>query len=290
MACAAALAHCERSEEGRVRLIVSLVTHEPELAELARTLDSLGAALRRVPDWDRRVLLVLNGSERVAAIAGLARAAGLDRDGIRLTLDKPGQNLGFGRAHNRVLRLLGTPRDADRLLILNPDVVQHETAIANALQHLRDHPESVAVSPRAAYEDGTRQYLCKRYPSLLDFALRGFAPAPLRRLFATRLAHYEMRGETEERVVAGVELISGCWLLCRATAFAALGGFDAGYFLYFEDYDLSLRLRRLGRLDYLPDARIVHLGGHAARKGWRHRWLFLRSARRFFASHGWRLA
>ncbi len=273
-----------------MRLLVSLVTHEPDRTELARTLDSLGAALRRVPEWDRRVLLVLNGGESVDAIGELARAAGLDRDGIRLTLDKPGENLGFARAHNRALTHLGTPREDDRLLILNPDVVQHAHAIAEALAHLRRHPETVAVSPHAEYEDGARQYLCKRYPSLLDFALRGFAPASLRRLFATRLAHYEMRGETEERVVAGVELISGCWLLCRATAFAALGGFDERYFLYFEDYDLSLRLRRLGRLDYLPDARIVHLGGHAARKGWRHRWLFLRSARRFFASHGRRLA
>ncbi len=272
-----------------MRLFVSLVTHEPDRAELTRTLASLSAALGRVAAREREVLLVLNGSETMDEIAGLAREAGLGRDGIGLTIERPGANLGFARAHNLVLARLGAARENDALLILNPDVVQHREAIAEALAHLRGHPETVAVSPRADYEDGARQYLCKRYPSVLDFALRGFAPAPLRRLFAKRLARYEMRGETEERMVPGVELVSGCWLLCRASAFAAVGGFDERYFLYFEDYDLSLRLREIGRLDYLPTARIVHLGGHAAGKGWHHRRLFLRSAWRFFSDHGWRL-
>ena len=273
-----------------MRLFVSLVTHEPERDVLARTLASLAAALRRLPEWERELLLVLNGRERADEIGALARAAGLGRDGLRLIIDDPGENLGFGRAHNRVLRRIGHAREEDFLLVLNPDVLQQEEALARALAYLRDHPETVAVSPHARDEAGRRQYLCKRYPSLADFALRGLAPEPLRRRFDERLARYEMRGVTEERVVTGVELISGCWLLCRATAFALLGGFDEGYFLYFEDYDLSLRLRRLGRLAYLPDTRIVHLGGHAARKGWRHRALFLRSAWRFFHQHGWRLA
>jgi GT2 family glycosyltransferase len=66
-----------------------------------------------------------------------------------------------------------------------------------------------------------------------------------------------------------------------------LGGFDPRYFLYFEDFDLSLRTPQHARIAYVPSVRIVHHGGGAARKGLRHVRLFLTSAIRFFDQHGW---
>jgi hypothetical protein len=70
----------------------------------------------------------------------------------------------------------------------------------------------------------------------------------------------------------------------------AAGGFDPRYFMYFEDYDLSLRIAAQGTVAYEPAMRIVHHGGEAARKGWRHVGWFVRSAWRFFSRHGWKLA
>jgi GT2 family glycosyltransferase len=58
--------------------------------------------------------------------------------------------------------------------------------------------------------------------------------------------------------------------------------------LNFEDFDLSLRLGQHGKLAFLPSMRIVHAGGHAARKGLRHITLFIRSGFRFFKQWGWR--
>jgi GT2 family glycosyltransferase len=67
----------------------------------------------------------------------------------------------------------------------------------------------------------------------------------------------------------------------------AVEGFDPRYFLYFEDFDLSLRLSKVAPIAYVPAVRIVHHGGHAAAKGFAHiRW-FATSARRFFSMHGW---
>jgi hypothetical protein len=77
-------------------------------------------------------------------------------------------------------------------------------------------------------------------------------------------------------------------MLCRRAALEQVGGFHPDYFLYFEDFDLSLRLATVTRLAYAPQVRIVHLGGHTARKGWRHIGLFLWAAVRFFRRHGWR--
>jgi GT2 family glycosyltransferase len=65
-----------------------------------------------------------------------------------------------------------------------------------------------------------------------------------------------------------------------------VGGFDPGFFLYFEDFDLTLRLSKVTTVAYCPRVRIVHHGGRAAAKGLRHIAWFVRSARRFFARHG----
>lgn len=76
-------------------------------------------------------------------------------------------------------------------------------------------------------------------------------------------------------------IVSGCFMLFRTDALKALGGFDERYFLYFEDFDLSLRAQKLGRVVYYPGVRIQHYGGGAGRKGWRHIKMFLRSALTF---------
>ena len=113
-------------------------------------------------------------------------------------------------------------------------------------------------------------------------------PAPVRRLFDERLARFEMRELSDSEPSKGIPIISGCFMLCRSSSIEKVAGFDPGYFLYFEDFDLSLRARALGSLSYLPQMRITHLGGNSARKGLRHIVMFGRSGFRFFSSHGWR--
>jgi GT2 family glycosyltransferase len=147
----------------------------------------------------------------------------------------------------------------------------------------------VLLSPLATASGGERQYLCKHPPGLWTLFLRGFAPAFLRRRFERSLRQYEMREETGNGEYAGRFLVSGCFMFMRGDALRAAGGFDPAYFMYFEDYDLSLRLARNGTLAFVPAVKIIHHGGGAATKGWCHRIWFLRSALRFFNSHGWRL-
>jgi len=68
-----------------------------------------------------------------------------------------------------------------------------------------------------------------------------------------------------------------------------LGGFDTRYFMYFEDFDLSVRAAARGWVQvYEPGAVVRHSGGGAARKPLKHRLWFVRSAFRFFMRHGWR--
>jgi GT2 family glycosyltransferase len=87
-----------------------------------------------------------------------------------------------------------------------------------------------------------------------------------------------------------VPLASGCFMFARRDVLAVVGGFAPEYFLYFEDYDLSMRIRRSAEIAYVSRVRIVHHGGEAAKKGKTHVRLFLGSALRFFRTHGWKIA
>jgi hypothetical protein len=163
-----------------------------------------------------------------------------------------------------------------------------EDALRAGLEFLATHPDSGLVAPTAFDQKGQRQYLCKRYPTVLDFALRGFAPVKLRQHFKTRLDRYEWRDLDNAIVQWDPPITSGCFMLSRRVVLQQIGGFDPDYFLYFEDFDLSLRLATVTRLVYVPTVQIVHLGGHAARKGIRHIYWFIRAAALFFHRHGWR--
>jgi GT2 family glycosyltransferase len=194
-------------------------------------------------------------------------------------------NVGYGQGHNLALSRSSSAYH----LVLNPDVVLDPGALLAGLRHLEANPEVGMVTPWAEDEVGQRQYLCKRYPSVGLLALRGFAPGWLRRAFRGSLEHYEMRDLPANVPSAPIPIASGCFMLCRRDALAGIGGFSPDYFLYFEDFDLSLRLGRRATIAHVPAVRIRHSGGNAADKGWAHRRMFARSGLTFFRRHGWRL-
>jgi len=97
-----------------------------------------------------------------------------------------------------------------------------------------------------------------------------------------------MHDLSEKEPSADIPITSGCFMLLRSESLAEIGGFDERYFLYFEDFDLSLRLGKKGKLAYLPAMRIQHGGGSAGSKGFKHFKMFTRSGVRFFNTYGWR--
>ena len=286
-------------------LSASIVVFDSDPDLLQRTLESLAAA---IADAGRAGLLA---SAQITLVDnGAAQASTTDgpyvppfdlsgETGITTWRRIAGQgNVGFGRGHNLALYGVGDPSfagDSDMVLVLNPDALLATDALTLGLKWLRDTPACGMAAPNGEGPDGAPLFLCKRYPDVLTLLLRATAPAMLKRHFARRLARYELRdivGDRAEDAVQGVPLASGCCMLLRREAWQHARGFDPAYFVYFEDYDLSLRLARgaAWRIDYLPAMRLVHFGGNAAKKNWLHVRLFAAGAIRFFNRHGWKLA
>ncbi len=280
----------ERTAGDEVDLSVSIVLFRPDLQELAATLHSLGIAaeraraaglLERVELW-----LVDNGGgvgaglEDIVAVA-VARFA----PWLRVEILSSHGNVGYGRGHNLAIMRSG----ARYHLVLNPDVTLEPDTLVEGLHYLTAHSEVGLITPRVYGATGARQYLCKRYPSVMVLGLRGFGPAFLRRWFRRMLDRYEMRDLPDDAPTSPIPIASGCFMLCRRQPLAAIGGFSPEYFLYFEDFDLSLRFAEQAAIAYVPTVRIRHAGGDAAGKGWAHRRMFIRSGVTFFRRHGWRL-
>lgn len=271
-------------------LSVSIVTFAPDLARVRETVRTLSSALAHAQATGKlgevELTLVDNGPNMPDRFA----LEGLLRDEIRGTvrckvLSGHG-NVGYGKGHNLALR----DSNAEFHLVLNPDVALEAEAINEALLYMAGNPDVVILAPQARDPSGELLHLCKRYPSVLDLLLRGFAPTAAKRWFRARLERYEMREFPADEPLKGISIVSGSFMFCRRALIAEIGGFSESFFLYFEDFDLSLRAAARGELAWVPSVRITHYGGNASRKGWRHVGLFARSAITFFNRHGWKWA
>ncbi|CAN7433046.1 glycosyltransferase family 2 protein [Paraburkholderia hospita] len=266
-------------------LSISIVVYRPDLALLLSTLESVATACRTLrvtrPSFALRLTIIDNGG--LPDIETSLDA--LRVNSINCAILSGHGNIGYGCGHN--LAIENSPYSFH--LVLNPDIELDARALASAVDFLDAHPEAGLLTPRIGDDAGQLQFLCRRYPTLVDLLVRGFLPARARRLFDGRLARYEMRDLINERdTVWDPPIVSGCFMVFRTTVLKALAGFDSRYFLYFEDYDLSLRAHEVTRVVYAPVVRVLHHGGGAARKGSAHIRMFVSSAFKFFNRFGWK--
>ena len=272
-------------------LAVSIVVYFPDAAWLATTLETLVTALAQARHAGamRRATICLVDNETLAANSPYsAQLENLCKQfGWMEAVSIVGHgNVGYGRANNLAIARC---TDADFHLVLNPDVKINADAITNALVFLHQHIECAMVSPVTTAPDGEALYLVKRFPQFFTLLLRGFAPVSIRQRYQARLDAYERRETCFDAPLNDAAIVSGCFMLIRTEALVRTQGFDPAFFLYFEDFDLSVRINYFSSIARVADVRIVHAGGRAAAKGWRHVWWFARSAWRFYWKHRSRL-
>ncbi|MBR8227720.1 glycosyltransferase family 2 protein [Burkholderia vietnamiensis] len=267
-------------------LSISVVVYRPDHAVLLKTLDGLAAACERLrsvrPSMPIELCMIDNGGLEALPQAKIE----FESLGVAYRVLTGHGNVGYGRGHNLAIRH-ATSRYH---LILNPDIDLDAAALVGACAFFRANPNAGLVAPWIGDDAGGQQYLCRRFPALFDLLVRGFLPTRARPWFAARLAHYEMRDVINDHdIVWDPPIISGCFMLFRTEVLKKLGGFDPRYFLYFEDYDLSLRTHDVARVAYVPSVRVIHHGGGASRKGFAHIRMFAASAFKFYNRFGWRL-
>jgi GT2 family glycosyltransferase len=265
-------------------LSISIVVYllEPDL--LKQLLKSITEAINNLPsNWQVIPVYIIDNGNQLSALTNIESEFAQDLPGLIIV--PANKNIGYGNGHNLAISKCHQKYH----LILNPDVIVDSNSLIHGIDFLEKNNKATAISPYTTDESGIQQYLCKRYPSVLDLLLRSISSELIRKIFKTRMDDYETRDLSNSQKPAKVKIISGCFMLCRTKDLLNIGGFDKRYFLYFEDFALSLELGKYGSLYYLPTVKIIHLGGNASRKGFHHIYMFICSAVKFFRYYGWKI-
>jgi len=161
-------------------------------------------------------------------------------------------NIGFARGNNFLLE----KTKGDYVLLLNQDVFIKPKVAETLVKYLEENSQYACVSPQLRFENGTPQYSCRPDPRgvwfLLKSALTGWKDFYY-------LYSPEKSGE--------VDHAGGSCLLWRTEILKKLDGYDPHphFFLYFNDVDLSYRLRKMGGKTYfLSSVWVTHLHGGSA--------------------------
>lgn len=224
-----------------VRIVV--VTYNSR-AYLEAFLTSVGHAAADPP----RVTVVDNGS-----LDGTVDDVAADP---HLQLLETGRNLGYGAAANA-----GVAESSEEwVLVSNPDIRFEPGSLDELLVVARRWPMAGVLGPRIHTAEGRLYPSARELPSLG----RGVGHALFGWVWPTNPWTASYRRETGAPVEGTTGWLSGACLLLRREAFDSVGGFDEGYFMYFEDTDLCERVAKAGwDVVYAPSAVVEHRGGHA---------------------------
>ncbi len=199
----------------------------------------------------------------------------------KLKLVEVGFNAGFSAAVNRGAALAR----AEVLMLLNPDAVLGAGNLMGLVHALARCPSDVAaIGPRQVDEEGRFQLSVGPGPRLSHDVLRRF----VQRAIDAREGILPVLLDGVLQRVRNVPWVAGSCIVVKREAFMALQGFDERYFLFFEDIDFCLRLRRHGyRVWYVPKISIVHKrGASAATVPVRAQDAYRDSQQRFWKEHG----
>lgn len=225
------------------------------------------SALGRLAQWPHgRIWLVDNSACEIDMADETSALVNAVADMRSVTLLTPANNLGFGRACN----LAFAQSNAELFLLLNPDAHIAPEDVLRLAHALSEQPKLGAVSPKIFWNEQRSFVLPAAFPQTpwhsVALALATHSHRVTRWAANIGLKR-AMRHMAEQRLYE-VKFLAGAVMLLRRSAVLQAGGlFDPDYFMFFEDSDLSLRLRRAGhRLAMVPQASAVHRYRHKAFK------------------------
>ncbi|TDQ09907.1 glycosyltransferase family 2 protein [Pedobacter metabolipauper] len=190
--------------------------------------------------------------------------ASRDRTIEQVAVDFPGlifiaqqENVGFGKANNSGIEIAS----GKYILLINSDTWLINDAIDQFYQFM-EAPGNEKVGCCGAdlfTPEGNPQVAYGNFPSLAEaIALLGFY-----KLFPRYFNEHLSSGVTnKDSKIKTVDYLCGADLFLRKSVLHEIGSFNPGFFLYFEETELSYRMKKAGYSSVLlPEAKIVHLEG-----------------------------
>jgi len=193
------------------------------------------------------------------------------------------RNRGFARANNQAI---GQARGR-QLLLLNPDTIIVDNALADMVSFMDRHPEVGVAGCRILNPDKTWQPSVRKFPTLLDHLMMMFKLHHFFQLKDYRQLEFDEHKEQE------VDQVMGAFFMINSNVVKRVGHFDEGYLNWFEEVDFCWRAKKAGlKVVYTPQAEIIHWRGQSFRQLYRThgQWIFCRSRLRYIRKNQGTLA
>jgi GT2 family glycosyltransferase len=151
-------------------------------------------------------------------------------------LIKNEKNVGFGSASNIGAKVA----NGDFLFFINPDSSLNPDSVEELLRAAKTYPQASGFNPKICDQSGRQNF--KRRSVLLPKS--------------------EWMGKKYPSADKQVSILSGAAIFIKKDLFLKVSGFDEKIFLYHEDDDLSIRLKKeIGPLMYINNSKVTHVGG-----------------------------
>jgi N-acetylglucosaminyl-diphospho-decaprenol L-rhamnosyltransferase len=176
------------------------------------------------------------------------------------------RNVGFAAGNNLALKAMGfgqgdalLPR---HVLLLNPDTEVRPGALAALVGFLDGNERAGACGAALVYPDGSFQHSAFAFPTLWQIFLDFF---PLHgRLLDSRLNGRYGRSHYRAGRPFPIDHPLGAALMARSATISGVGLMDERFFIYCEEIDWCMRVKKSGQAIYcVPGAVIVHHGGQS---------------------------
>jgi len=210
------------------------------------------------------VLLTLNIPEPLPRIPGHLRK--------RLTIIENPLPKGFATNHNAAFSRCQTPF----FCVLNPDIRMHINPFPKLIEALVALNAGM-VAPSVRNLSGQTEDSVRYFPNSSQL---------LYKLLGVDDGRIQINGDNPQVI----DWAAGMFMLFKSDIFSKIGGFDDGFFLYYEDADICVRLWRGGQRILLhPGAPVIHSAQRASRRNLKYMIWHLSSMMRYFYKHAWRL-
>jgi GT2 family glycosyltransferase len=199
----------------------------------------------REPRLDLDVYILDNGStERT-----FSELQHINADGVYLL--RSTENLGFTKGVNYVIRhIRNTGLQYEYIFLINPDALSRKDLVYELISLMKKDPMVAAISPRVNDLNGNLWY--------------GGGEIQSKR--GSVVSHIEQTAHASAGV-RQVDVFSGCAVVFDLDKLFHAGLFHEGLFMYFDEAELSIRLRKLGyKIMYSPLHVIKHDVSYTTKK------------------------
>lgn len=185
------------------------------------------------------------------------------------------KNLGFAIANNIAFKKMR----GRYALLLNTDCILTKGAVNELFTFMENHPDAGICCGQLLNQDGSKQNSFASFPCLLSYLtneslLKIIWPSK----FPSKYNSYSAPIKVDSCI--------GACMMIRKKALDEVGLFDEDYFFFFEETDLSYRMKKSGwNVYFIPFVKIYHIQGKSVGSDILSRAMFYKSRYIFLKKH-----